>query len=326
MKKIVWIVVGCFVVFVLVLLISRNKPQDKAEVAPRLQAEQVSENGDKKSDESVEEPSPLLSDAVLTLIDPETDYQTRLGSMRKLGYEIPPHEIDVLMEFLAADIPANVKIPGGAYNSVRNDLYEVLLRQKEMPEGMGSLLVDVVNNPDQDGMWRNYCIQFMQPFYERQFEVESLKSEATSGDVTSSEELSTVRDTLWNALEERDNSNAGTALLGLDKLSRNHSEFDRKDIDAAILDLASDDQASVANRITAIRMCGESGNAQAVEVARVLAQNGDTTMLRCAAIATLGEIGTEEDLAFLETYAVSDDKRIQNIARRSVAKLASIDP
>jgi len=79
----------------------------------------------------------------------------------------------------------------------------------------------------------------------------------------------------------------------------------------------------VANRITAIRMCGEQGNDQVLDTARDLAQTGDTTMLRCAAIATLGELGTEEDLALLETYAASTDERIQRIAQNSLEKLAS---
>lgn len=42
-----------------------------------------------------------------------------------------------------------------------------------------------------------------------------------------------------------------------------------------------------------------------MEAARNLAENGDTTMLRCAAIATLGELGTEDDLDLLEAYAKS---------------------
>jgi len=269
----------------------------------------------------------MISDAVLMLIDPETDYQTRLGAMRKLGYEIPQQDIAVLKDFLVAEIPADVKIPRGAYNSIRNDLYEVLLRQKEMPEGLGDLLTGVVNNPDQDGMWRNYCIQFMPEFYAKAKrtteaglttkDTKYTKEESSVNSVTSSvaggeiAELQAVQESLWNALGERDNSNAGTALLGLDKLSRNHPEFDREQIDAAMLDLASDQEASVANRITALRMCGEQGNVQALETARNLAQNGDTTMLRCAAIVTLGDLGTEEDLALLETYAASTDERIQ---------------
>ena len=284
--------------------------------------------------------------------------------MRKLGYEIPEQDVAALKDFLVGEIPADVKIPRGAYNSIRNDTYEVLLRQKELPEGMGDLLTDVVNDPDQDGMWRNYCIQFMEPFYERAVGISNIeqgmandegerskvgkskvegqsageelttkdtkytKEEGSVNSVASSaaggeNELKAVRESLWNALGERENSNAGTALLGLDKLSRNHAEFDRQEIDAAMVDLAGDDQASVANRITALRMCGERGNVQALETARNLARNGDTTMLRCAAIATLGELGTEEDLALLETYAASTDERIRRIVRNALAKRAS---
>ena len=60
----------------------------------------------------------------------------------------------------------------------------------------------------------------------------------------------------------------------------------------------------------------------ALDTARGLAENGDTTMLRCAAIATLGELGTEEALALLETYAISTDERIQRIAQNSLEKRA----
>lgn len=310
------------------VLLDRERTQERATTEYTEDTEKLPELKEPdKSAQSEDESSQPPSDAVLTLIDPETDYQTRLGAMRKLGYEIPPQDIDALKDFLVADIPSDVKIPRGAYNSIRNDLYEVLLRQKDMPEGLGDLLTGVVNNPDQDGMWRNYCIQFMPEFYAKakgttkeESSVNSVASSAAGGERA---ELQSVRESLWNALGERENSNAGTALLGLDKLSRNHPEFDREQIDAAMLDLASDQEASVANRITALRLCGEQGNTGALETARTLAQNGDTTMLRCAAIATLGELGTEEDLVLLETYAASTDERIQRIAQNSLAKLAA---
>lgn len=46
-------------------------------------------------------------------------------------------------------------------------------------------------------------------------------------------------------------------------------------------------------------------------------------MLRCAAIVTLGEIGTEEDVAEIEAYANSSDDRIQQIAQAILDKLES---
>ena len=214
--------------------------------------------------------------------------------MRELGYEVQLQDVEVLMEFLSCQMPADSKLRPLSFNSVRNDTLEILLRQKELPDGMGELLTGVYNNPEQDDMWRNYCIQFMELYYERQ---------AKESGVTN--QLQSVQDFLWDALDERDNSNAGTALLALDKLSRNHDEFAKEEIRAAMIDLAIDEQASLANRVTALRLCGEQGNFQALEPARDLAANGNTTMIRCAAIATLGELGTEEDYVQLETYAAS---------------------
>jgi len=313
------------------ILIGRERAQgtknEAGPVATRPTAEDAEPIESGEPAQSVDEA--VVSDAVLTLTDPATDYRTRLDAMGRLGYEIPEQDIEAIKDFLLAGIPGDVKIPRGACNSVRNDLYDMLLRQKTIPEGMGNLLADVVSNPEQDSMWRNYCIQFMPEFYEKHLlQIERQKLNAGSGQesvesVKSTDELSAIHDAMFLALDERDNSNAGTALLGLERLSRNFPEFDREEIDAAMLDLASDDQASVANRITAIRMCGDQGNAQALDTARDLAQNGDTTMLRCAAIATLGELGTEDDLALLETYASSADERIQRIAQNSLEKLAS---
>ena len=42
-----------------------------------------------------------------------------------------------------------------------------------------------------------------------------------------------------------------------------------------------------------------------------------------AAIVILGELGTEEDRALLETYAASTDERIRRIARNALEKLES---
>ncbi|VGO23283.1 HEAT repeat domain-containing protein [Pontiella sulfatireligans] len=234
------------------------------------------------------------------------------------------------MKFLNAPMPDDSKLGSRSFNSIRNDALEILLRQKKMHEGMGELLISVYNDPSHDDMWRNYCVQFMEPFYEKQFEELSLKSEVASGGMLSSAssgngdvappELQAIQDALWDALGERDNSNAGTALLALDKLSRNHAEFSKDDINAAMFNLAQDNDATLANRVTALRLCGERNNIQALETVRDLSRNGDTTMLRCAAIATLGEIGTEEDLVLLKAFAASRDKRIRRIAESALKK------
>jgi len=333
MKKTVWIIIVAGLVVAIAFLISREKPQGEQgnRVSEQVVEGRKPETGSNDvsrvsrlpdAGNTIANPVPAISDAVKTIIGMDAGYKERLEAMRNLALEISPEDLVALKGFLAAPMPEGLAISLIGYNSIRNDVMDILLQAQSLPEGIGQLLVDIYSNPRQDEIWRNYSIQFMAPFYERQSK--DVGSMPSSGDsVPLIDELKLVEETLWKALEERDNSNAGTALLGLDKLSRNHPEFDRKQIDAAMLDLASDDQASVANRITAIRMCGEQGNTHALETARNLAQNGDITMLRCSAIATLGDLGTEDDLVLLETYAASADERIRNIAQQALEKFSS---
>jgi hypothetical protein len=340
MKKIVLVFIGMGAAAGLVLLVSRNRTGDEssgrtldtASVEDNHQAAGHQETKASAQSEALSvattgmaEPPAPESDAVLTLIHPDSDYQTRLDAMRGLGYEMAPQDVAALMEFLHAPMSADEKLRPRAFNSIRNDALEILLRQKQMPEGMGELLTAVYADPSHDDMWRNYCIQFMEPYYEQLAKDAGPSSgdDMPRGGTRPAEDLQAIQDTLWSALGERDNSNAGTALLAMDKLSRNHPEFDREQISAAMIDLATDKQAPLANRVTALRLCGEQGHVQALETARDLAQNSDTTMLRCAAIATLGDLGTEEDLVLLEACAASSDRRIQRMARRSLEKLAS---
>jgi hypothetical protein len=55
-----------------------------------------------------------------------------------------------------------------------------------------------------------------------------------------------------------------------------------------------------------------------LEAATYCAQN----RLNIVFILTLGDLGVEEDRSLLEAYAVSDDPRIQRIARHSLQKLS----
>ncbi|QBG48097.1 HEAT repeat domain-containing protein [Verrucomicrobia bacterium S94] len=340
MKKII-LVVAVIGVFGLVYVLSRSPvtQADQPESQINMSAIEVSRPQHAQEvpmAESEIESGLSENHPVFTVVDPKSGYQTRLEAMRKLGQEMSTNDIAVLMDFLNEPMPEDAKLGNLFYNSIRNDAYEILLRQKELPDGMGELLVNGYNNPNQDDTWRNYCIQFMQPFYERQSEVLSFESETGSREALVSstadseaavppQELQIIQDTLWDALGERDNSNAGAALLALDKLSRDHDEFDKGDINAAMLNLAQDEQASLANRVTAIRLCGERKNIHVLETARDLAHNSDITILRCAAIATLGEIGSEEDIALLESLSVSRDKRISKIASTSLSKRSLVE-
>ncbi|MEE9368183.1 MAG: hypothetical protein V3V05_04885 [Pontiella sp.] len=295
--------------------------QDKIEVLPSPELETskpvVPENV------VINEEERNVSEVIKMITSLNASYAERLEAMRNLSPNLSVEDVQALMPWLGEPNPDGLAISPIEYNSIKNDMMEILLQQEVMPEGIGQLLTGIYTSSEQDEIWRNYSIQFMTPFYERaSAEYAGQGGAASDKGIASAAALKRVEQTLWNALDERGNSNAGTALLGLNYLSDKFPEFKKPDVQAAMVDLATDPSASEANRITALRLCGQQGHIEALNASRNVARNGNTTVLRCAAIATLGDLGIDEDRMLLETYADSSDLRIQRIARISLEKFS----
>jgi hypothetical protein len=154
-------------------------------------------------------------------------------------------------------------------NAVKNDVLDRLLRQKELPEAMGYQLVGMFADTESDPVWRDYCVQFMSPYYERAASELHLTTEGTEAQrglvsntsVSSSEaggenmaELDAVRETMIHALDERNETIAGTALIGVELLSRTHGEFDRDMILDKASEIAANEAFSNESRLTALRL------------------------------------------------------------------------
>ena len=259
---------------------------------------------------------PKPSAAVRTLTGADASYVARMEALRALEVPLSDSDIEALMAWLGEPTPEELPLGALEYNSIKNDVVELLLAQPRLPDGLGNLLVDIYNDPGHDEIWRNYALQFMAPFYDRHS-----KAMAGSDAAVGAEDLELVEQTLWHALDERNNSNAGTALLGLHELSDEYPRFAKEDIRVAMIDLASDGAASEASRLTALRLCGEGGYLQALDVAIDMAKTGETTLLRCVAIATIGDLGSAEDGELLRELAGSEDVRIQRIARQSLERV-----
>jgi len=133
---------------------------------------------------------------------------------------------------------------------------------------------------------------------------------------------------MFSALDERDSTIAGTALIGLENLSRTHEEFDRETIVAKASEIALDETASAASRLTALRLASQVSEEKGVEsgesaadAARSIAQTGETVLLRSAAIVTLGEVGSHDDRELLESYLLDGNKQIADAAKMALAKM-----
>lgn len=283
-----------------------------------------------------------LSGAVKTLLGlsgDEQNYNSLEAAIHLLSRDLSPDDVAALRELLTwPNDRFPEKMRAIEINAVKNDVLDRLLRQNELPEGIGLQMVEMASDSGNDPVWRDYCVQFMQPFYERlaaECTVGTENGEGTSAQ--SADELAAVREAMVSALAERDSTIAGTSLIGLELLSRTHGEFDRGAITDSALEIAADDSASASCRLTAMRLSAglaakdhESQNSElepdaVAETARILAQTGETALLRSAAIVTLGETGAEEDRELLESFALSDNKQIVAAAELALQKMTARD-
>jgi len=223
----------------------------------------------------------------------EHNYPSLLQAIAELNYTLSAADVAALLEMLAWP---NDRFPEKMrpieINAVKNDVLDKLLRQETLPEGIGLKLVEMAGDATQDAVWRDYCVQFMGPCYERltteyteyaegnkQNNLGQNDSVRTGAGLTAKErierksqgsegagnysvhnhsvEKEAVREAMFQALDERDSTIAGTALIGLENLSRTHGEFDRELITTKAVEIAGDEMASTESRMTALRLAGD---------------------------------------------------------------------
>ncbi|MBN2684080.1 MAG: hypothetical protein JXR40_02260 [Pontiellaceae bacterium] len=271
-----------------------------------------------------------LSDKVRLLLgvdDAVRNYNSMNSAVQGLyKQELGIDDVEALRDFLTW---SDDVFPEGMgileINGVKNDILERLLHQDELPEGIGIQIVEMAADSENDSTWRDYCVQFMSPYYKKQAEALSAlyQAEGESEDfLKSANELSMVRDAMIAALNAREGAIAGTALIGHEMLSRTFGDFDRGDVIAKTLAVAADESIPVDSRLTALRLTSLTSSEmddddvmRTADTARMLVRTGASAHMRSAALVTLGETGSEEDRELLESYTLADDQQIADAAK-----------
>ena len=244
---------------------------------------------------------------VIVGLDAAKDYGGRVTALRGLTRRIAGDDVKALRLFLRLRPEDQPGLEPIELNSVKNDVLEILMQQEAPPEGLGLQMVEMWRDPGSDEMWRDYCVQLMGTYYG----ATGLWEESRREDP----ERKAIEAAYAEALAERDKPAAGTALLGMARLSREHGVLDTGGIARAAVEMSADDRCPQGARITALRVCGMMGATDALPPARMLAQTGEIVPLQMAAIATLGEIGEAGDAELLASLSAGSDRRTAATAR-----------
>ncbi len=247
----------------------------------------------------------------------KSDYKTRAKALKELTRNLSEDDAVALTAFLEFRASENTELKPLYFNSLKNDALDTLLRQTDIQEGVGTHLARMVADEKHDEIWRDYCIQYMAPYYKERWSANDAAAAGAEPDV----EQEAIHAAYAEALTHTENTFAGTALLGMEDLSRTFPEFDKEAIGAKAEALVANDDACEAVRITSLSMAAMMGRTNALPSARMLAQTGETVTLRMAAVAALGSLGGTEDRELLASLQQDSEERIRKIAETALTKL-----
>lgn len=226
-------------------------------------------------------------------------YAERLAALRALPRDLTAPQVEALKTFIAA--------PEGD-EALRNTALVALLEQTRPAPGLGELMVQMAQDPEQSLRWRDYVYQNLPAAY---------------GVVEN-------RDAVLQALADRaqqpsgqEENLAGTALQALQRLEAAHPELPPQAKAMARAAVEADQAAGDAEKaVVAYQVLRATGDdSRLTEARRVAADEAALTRLRMSALSTLGTMGTSEDLALLKTLTTTAESRIRRVAKHQLEAL-----
>jgi hypothetical protein len=249
-----------------------------------------------------------LSAPVGLLVDEQADYMQRLAAAREVSTNLTVPEREALYAFIRQKNATDEDQSGRV---LKNAMMDSLCEMDPVPPGLGNLLVDVFYDESNDVVVRDYALQHMVAFQEGL----SRSLEQSRG---RQDESKRVVETIWAALSETDSSVAGTALLGLSRLSESMKQSDRRRVSTEALRLAQLDGVGELTRISAFQVVAGLDAKEALPILIQAAQGGETLALRISAIGALGRVGDSSAVNLLANLYAGPDVRLRIPAERAL--------
>lgn len=241
----------------------------------------------------------------------KASYEERLKLIHGLGNDLSKKEIQRLVAFLSKPVRKDFVAPD-SLATLKNDVADKLIAQKTLPQGLSDVFVNAIDDVSQTVVWRDYALQKLPELYLKLSEKDK-KNRAK------------LLDKLWAETDHAEATFSGTALLGLRRLSSKDQTVSADETAKKAMAIAKDERHPLANRVTALQVAASMGEKEALFYAREILAEADGSrpiMLRVSALATLGIMGTKEDVAVLAKVAESSEYRLRKAAQAALEKVA----
>lgn len=197
---------------------------------------------------------------------------------------------------------------------LKNRVMDELCELEPVPAGLAETLITIFEDSGQHPVLRDYAVQHLASLYEQ-------LRQTTAGQPSEREtEKTLLREALWKAAEQSDESFAGTALLGLEKLSAETTDFDREQVAAAATRLAAKEAVEL-NRISALQVMALLKSPANLPLLLQTAKSGETTTLRLSAIGALGKLESSEAIPTLAGIVADSHPRLSGPAQIALERI-----
>ncbi|OGV73693.1 MAG: hypothetical protein A3K19_22545 [Lentisphaerae bacterium RIFOXYB12_FULL_65_16] len=245
------------------------------------------------------------------------DHQTRLRAVQALppASELAPEELQALYWFLASNEP---ELHGStSENAIKNDILTHLIKGgSPVPADLLDLLLGVFYDTTQDRTWRDYIVQHFRFYVQQRWP--DVRAASLPGDA----DLTALSDAYGAATRETGTGLAGTALIGLEFLSREYPAFERAKILETAEALARSADAKETVRATALQVCSLARIPAVLPLALdIVRGTGAGVPLRMAAVAMVGDLGGTGDVPILESLLAQGDTRLHTAAATAIDRI-----
>ena len=206
----------------------------------------------------------------------DSDYAAILGEISALSEDLSQKQIPDLYGFLRTPLQDFKDMEPPAVASLKNQVMEKLLEQRNLPADYGTEMVDLYRNRSNEMLLRNFAVQHLDRY--------AGALEVRGGYDADSDDAVKIRSAMDDASRESDSSIGGTALLGLERLSQLDPNIDRNAIATRAASCAANPSVHLQTRIPAVQLCGKMQIQSSIGTLRSLANDPSVnTVLRLSA-------------------------------------------
>lgn len=207
---------------------------------------------------------------------------------------------------------------------LRNNAANALGAQDPPVPGWLGKLADQALDPAESPLWRDYALQHLSDQL-----VPKTAPTPTNDDFVGSPDSGLNRSryiAVLTAVASGKLTVAGTALLHLDRLSKNHAvDVSADQIHALVLQALENPDVAVGTKVTAFGILGMRKNPEDAVIARRSLKDPQADVRR-AAVAALGNLGNRDDIASIEAVETGGDRTVEMAKTAACKRLAARSP